>query len=265
MVRNMNTEPARISRRSLLCGAVGASAVLIGGELLANDGNDKKQPKPPVEINTPEFDLDGAYEIYGQARDMFRRCIEGAPVFTSEIPPILPPPASASVSRGGGKRGFMTGSALLRKAGHSERAVIGTGVSSDLDDDSRVRVAVAFELLAGKPEAKIAELMAVWGVSRRGLPTERAFRDILYEIDPEELMLSFVPVSQRQPTAPTSEQPYEWTAMLPGMESFNVIQQVVGAAGGSSPEVLLPTPKVLDRVSEQLAAVRDAFGRAGFL
>ncbi|QJU08038.1 hypothetical protein FBF28_00395 [Candidatus Saccharibacteria bacterium oral taxon 488] len=159
----------------------------------------------------------------------------------------------------------MTGGALLRKAGHSERAVIGTGVSSDLGDDSRVHVAVAFELLAGKPEAKIAELMAVWGVSRRGLPTERAFRGILYEIDPEELMLSFVPVSQRQPTAPTSEQPYEWTAMLPGMESFNVIQQVIGAAGGSSPEVLSPTPEVLDRVSEQLAAVRDAFAQAGFL
>ena len=252
-----------ISRRGLLCGAVGAVAATAGG-LLMNRG-DESQRILSVETNASKLDLEGAYEIYGQARDMFRRCIEGAPVFTSEMPPILPPPASVSVSRGGGKRGFMTGSALLRKAGHSERAVIGTGVSSDLGDDSRVRVAVAFELLAGKPEAKIAELMAVWGVSRRGLPTERAFRDILYEIDPEELMLSFVPVSQRQPTAPTSEQPYEWTAMLPGMESFNVIQQVVGAAGGSSPEVLLPTPKVLDRVSEQLAAVRDAFGRAGFL
>ena len=263
MVRNMNTEPPRVSRRGLLFGAAGAVAATAGG-LLMNRG-DESQRILSVETNASKLDLEGAYEIYGQARDMFRQCIEGAPVFTSEMPPILPSPASVSVSRGGGKRGFMTGSALLRKAGHSERAVIGTGVSSDLGDDSRVRVAVAFELLAGKPEAKIAELMAVWGVSRRGLPTERAFRDILYEIDPEELMLSFVPVSQRQPTAPTSEQPYEWTAMLPGMESFNVIQQVIGAAGGSSPEVLSPTPKVLDRVSEQLAAVRDAFGRAGFL
>lgn len=263
MVRNMNTEPPRVSRRGLLFGAAGAVAATAGG-LLMNRG-DESQRILSVETNASKLDLEGAYEIYGQACDMFRQCIEGAPVFTSEMPPILPSPASVSVSRGGGKRGFMTGSALLRKAGHSERAVIGTGVSSDLGDDSRVRVAVAFELLAGKPEAKIAELMAVWGVSRRGLPTERAFRDILYEIDPEELMLSFVPVSQRQPTAPTSEQPYEWTAMLPGMESFNVIQQVIGAAGGSSPEVLSPTPKVLDRVSEQLAAVRDAFGRAGFL
>ena len=263
MVRNINAEPSRISRRGLLFGAAGAVAATAGG-LLMNRG-DESQRILSVETNASKLDLEGAYEIYGQARDMFRQCIEEAPVFTSEIPPILPPPTSVSVSRDGGKRGFMTGSALLRKAGHSERAVIGTGVSSDLGDDSRVRVAVAFELLSGKPEAKIAELMAVWGVSRRGLPTERAFRDILYEIDPEELMLSFVPVSQRQPTAPTSEQPYEWTAMLPGMESFNVIQQVIGAAGGSSPEVLLPTPKVLDRVSEQLAAVRDAFGRAGFL
>ena len=263
MVRNMNIEPPRVSRRGLLFGAAGAVAATAGG-LLMNRG-DESQRILSVETNASYLDLEGANEIYGQARDMFRQCIEEVPVFTSEIPPILPPPTSVSVSRDGGKRGFMTGSALLRKAGHSERAVIGTGVSSDLGDDSRVRVAVAFELLAGKPEAKIAELMAVWGVSRRGLPTERAFRDILYEIDPEELMLSFVPVSQRQPTAPTSEQPYEWTAMLPGMESFNVIQQVIGAAGGSSPEVLLPTPKVLDRVSEQLAAVRDAFGRAGFL
>ncbi len=263
MVRNMNTEPPRISRRGLLCGAVGTAAAIAGG-LLMNCG-DESQRRLSIETNASKLDIERAYEIYGQACDMFRQCIKGAPIFTGEMPPILPSPASVSVSRGGGKRGFMTGSALLRKAGHSERAVIGTGVSSDLGDDSRVRVAVAFELLAGKPEAKIAELMAVWGVSRRGLPTERAFRDILYEIDPEELMLSFVPVSQRQPTAPTSEQPYEWTAMLPGMESFNVIQQVVGAVGGSSPEVLLPTPKVLDRVSEQLAAVRDAFGRAGFL
>lgn len=263
MVRNMNIEPPRVSRRGLLFGAAGAVAATAGG-LLMNRG-DESQRILSVETNASKLDLEGAYEIYGQACDMFRQCIEGAPVFTSEMPPILPSPASVSVSRGGGKRGFMTGSALLRKAGHSERAVIGTGVSSDLGDDSRVRVAVAFELLAGKPEAKIAELMAVWGVSRRGLPTERAFRDILYEIDPEELMLSFVPVSQRQPTAPTSEQPYEWTAMLPGMESFNVIQQVIGAAGGSSPEVLSPTPKVLDRVSEQLAAVRDAFAQAGFL
>ena len=263
MVRNMNIEPPRVSRRGLLFGAAGAVAATAGG-LLMNRG-DESQRILSVETNASKLDLEGAYEIYGQARDMFRQCIEEAPVFTSEIPPILPPPTSVSVSRDGGKRGFMTGSALLRKAGHSERAVIGTGVSSDLGDDSRVRVAVAFELLSGKPEAKIAELMAVWGVSRRGLPTERAFRDILYEIDPEELMLSFVPVSQRQPTAPTSEQPYEWTAMLPGVESFNVIRQVIGAAGGSSPETLSPTPDVLDQVSERLAAVRDAFGRAGFL
>ena len=263
MVRNMNAEPPRISRRGLLCGAVGAVAATAGG-LLMNRG-DESQRRVSVETNAPKLDLDWAYEIYGQARDMFRQCIEEAPVFTSEMPPILPPPASVSISRDGGRRGFMTGGALLRKAGHSERAVIGTAVSSDLDDDSRVRVAVAFELLAGKPEAKIAELMAVWGISRRGLPTERAFRDILYEINPEELMLSFVPKSRRLPTAPTSEHPYEWTAMLPGTESFNVIQQVVGAAGGSSPETLSPTPEVLDRVSEQLAAVRDAFAQAGFL
>ncbi len=263
MVRNMNAEPPRISRRGLLCGAVGAVAATAGG-LLMNRG-DESQRRVSVETNAPKLDLDWAYEIYGQARDMFRQCIEEAPVFTSEMPPILPPPASVSISRDGGRRGFMTGGALLRKAGHSERAVIGTAVSSDLDDDSRVRVAVAFELLAGKPEAKIAELMAVWGISRRGLPTERAFRDILYEINPEELMLSFVPKSQRLPTAPTSEHPYQWTAMLPGTESFNVIQQVVGAAGGSSPETLSPTPEVLDRVSEQLAAVRDAFAQAGFL
>ena len=252
-----------ISRRGLLCGAVGTAAAIAGG-LLMNCG-DESQRRFLIETNASKLDLERAYEIYGQACDMFRQCIEGAPIFTSEMPPVLPSPASISAPQGERRHDFMTGSALLHKAGHSERAVIGTGVSSDLGDDSRVRVAVAFELLSGKPEAKIAELMAVWGVSRRGLPTERAFRDILYEIDPEELMLSFVPVSQRQPTAPTSEQPYEWTAMLPGMESFNVIQQVIGAAGGSSPEVLLPTPKVLDRVSEQLAAVRDAFGRAGFL
>ena len=262
MVRNMNTEPPKISRRGLLCGAVGTAAATAGGLLM--DRGDESQRRLSIETNAPKLDLERAYEIYGQACDMFRQCIKGAPIFTSEMPPILPPPALIPASQGERRHGFMTGSALLRKAGHSERAVIGTGVSSDLDDDSRVRVAVAFELLAGKPEAKIAELMAVWGVSRRGLPTERAFRDILYEISPEELMLSFVPVSQRQP-APTSEQPYEWTAMLPGVESFNVIRQVIGAAGGSSPETLSPTPDVLDQVSERLAAVRDAFDRAGFL
>ena len=53
--------------------------------------------------------------------------------------------------------------------------------------------------------------------------------------------------------------------MLPGVESFNVIRQVIGAAGGSSPETLSPTPDVLDQVSERLAVVRDAFDRAGFL
>ena len=264
MVKNMNTEPPKISRRGLLCSLVGASAALIGGELLASDSSDKHQPKPPVETNAPKIDLDRAYEIYGQACDMFRQCIKGAPIFTGEMPPILPPPASISASQGERRHGFMTGSALLHKAGHSERAVIGTGVSSDLNDDSRVSVAVAFELLAGRPEAKTAGLTAVWGISRQGLPTERAFWDILYEISPEELMLSFVPVSQRQP-APTSEQPYEWTAMLPGVESFNVIRQVIGAAGGSSPETLSPTPDVLDQVSERLAVVRDAFDRAGFL
>lgn len=262
MVRNMNTEPRlpRISRRGLLCGVVAATA---GGLLM--DRGDEGQRRLSIETNAPKLDLEGAYEIYGQACDMFRQCIEGAPIFTGEMPPVLPSPASISTSQGERRHGFMTGSALLHKAGHSERAVIGTGVSSDLDDDSRVRVAVAFELLAGRPEAKIAGLTAVWGISRRCLPTERAFRDILYEISPEELMLSFMPVSQRQPTAPTSEQPYEWTAMLPGVESFNVIRQVIGAAGGSSPETLSPTPDVLDQVSERLAAVRDAFGRAGFL
>lgn len=68
-----------ISRRGLLCGAVGASVALLGGELLASDGSDKKQPKPPVETNAPKLDLDWAYEIYGQARDMFRQCIERRP------------------------------------------------------------------------------------------------------------------------------------------------------------------------------------------
>lgn len=262
MVRNMDAEPPKISRRGLLCGAVGTAAAIAGGLLMGR--GDESQRRLSIETNASKLDLERAYEIYGQACDMFRQCIKGAPIFTGEIPPILPPPASISASQGERRHGFMTGSALLHKAGHSERAVIGTGVSSDLDDDSRVRVAVAFELLAGRPEAKIAGLTAVWGISRRGLPTERAFWDILYEISPEELMLSFVPVSQRQP-APTSEQPYEWTAMLPGVESFNVIRQVIGAAGGSSPETLSPTPDVLDQVSERLAAVRDAFGRAGFL
>ena len=252
-----------ISRRGLLYGAVGTAAATAGGLLM--DRGDESQRRLSIETNASKLDIERAYEIYGQACDMFRQCIEGAPIFTSEMPPVLPSPASISAPQGERRHGFMTGSALLHKAGRSERAVIGTGVSSDLDDDSRVRVAVAFELLAGRPEAKTAGLTAVWGVSRRGLPTERAFRDILYEIDPEELMLSFVPVSQRQPTAPTSEQPYEWTAMLPGVESFNVIRQVIGAAGGSSPETLSPTPDVLDQVSERLAAVRDAFGRAGFL
>lgn len=263
MVRNMNAEPPKISRRGLLCGAVGAVAATAGGLLM--DRGDESQRRLSIETNALKLDIERAYEIYGRACDMFRQCIKGAPIFTGEMPPILPSPASISASQGERRHGFMTGSALLRKAGHSERAVIGTGVSSDLDDDSRVRVAVAFELLAGRPEAKIAGLTAVWGISRRCLPTERAFRDILYEISPEELTLSFMPVSQRQPTAPTSEQPYEWTAMLPGVESFNVIRQVIGAAGGSSPETLSPTPDVLDQVSERLAAVRDAFGRAGFL
>ncbi len=263
MVRNMNAEPPKISRRGLLCGAVGAVAATAGGLLM--DRGDESQRRLSIETNASKLDIERAYEIYGRACDMFRQCIEGAPIFTGEMPPVLPSPASISAPQGERRHGFMTGSALLHKAGHSERAVIGTGVSSDLDDDSRVRVAVAFELLAGRPEAKIAGLTAVWGISRRCLPTERAFRDILYEISPEELMLSFMPVSQRQPTAPTSEQPYEWTAMLPGVESFNVIRQVIGAAGGSSPETLSPTPDVLDQVSERLAAVRDAFGRAGFL
>lgn len=263
MSHEQSEKKSPISRRGLLCGAVGTAAAIAGG-LLMNCG-DESQRRLSIETNASKLDIERAYEIYGRACDMFRQCIEGAPIFTGEMPPVLPSPASISAPQGERRHGFMTGSALLHKAGHSERAVIGTGVSSDLDDDSRVRVAVALELLAGRPEAKIAGLTAVWGISRRGLPTERAFRDILYEISPEELMLSFMPVSQRQPTAPTSEQPYEWTAMLPGVESFNVIRQVIGAAGGSSPETLSPTPDVLDQVSERLAAVRDAFDRAGFL
>ena len=44
MVRNMNAEPPRISRRGLLYSLVGASAALIGGELLAGSDGDESQP-----------------------------------------------------------------------------------------------------------------------------------------------------------------------------------------------------------------------------
>lgn len=79
MVRNMNIEPPRVSRRGLLFGAAGAVAATAGG-LLMNRG-DESQRILSVETNASKLDLEGAYEIYGQARDMFRQCIEGARVY----------------------------------------------------------------------------------------------------------------------------------------------------------------------------------------
>ena len=70
MVRNMNAEPSRISRRGLLFGAAGAVAATAGG-LLMNRG-DESQRILSVETNASKLDLEGACEIYGQARDMFR-------------------------------------------------------------------------------------------------------------------------------------------------------------------------------------------------
>ena len=113
MVRNMNAEPPRVSRRGLLCGAVGVAAATAGG-LLMNRG-DESQRRVSVETNAPKLDLDGAYEIYNAAYDMFLRCIREVPttpVFTGREPLALPPPAS--VSRTGGKGyGFMTGEAVV--------------------------------------------------------------------------------------------------------------------------------------------------------
>ena len=74
MVKNMNTEPPRISRRGLLCGAVGAAAATAGG-LLMNRG-DESQRRVSVETNAPKLDLDGAYEIYNAAYDMFLDVLE---------------------------------------------------------------------------------------------------------------------------------------------------------------------------------------------
>ena len=100
MVRNMNAEPRlpRISRRGLLCGAVGAVAATAGG-LLMNRG-DESQRRVSVETNAPKLDLEGAYEIYGAAYDMFLQCIREVPttpIFTGCEPlalhhiPINPP------------------------------------------------------------------------------------------------------------------------------------------------------------------------------
>lgn len=263
MVRNMNTEPPKISRRGLLCGAVGASAVLIGGELLASDGSDKNQPKPSVETNAPKLDLDGAYEIYDAVYGMFLRCIREVPttpVFTGREPLALPPPASAS--RTGGKGyGFMTGEAVVKNG--KANFYMGSGMVPVRGDDSQVEVGIHLSLQTGQPSLTVAEMNATWTVARVAVAmrTDNNFLKYIEQCAPGVIALSFVPELERPPhVSHGSEQNYERYTLAPGVEGFAISHR-----GGHGLQWLLPTDEALSGVSEVFGSIQSEFHQAGFL
>lgn len=217
----MNTEPPRISRRGLLCGAVGAAAATAGG-LLMNRG-DESQRRVSVETNAPKLDLDGAYEIYNAAYDMFLRCIREVPttpVFTGREPLALPPPAS--VSRTGGKGyGFMTGEAVVKNdksSFHMESVMV-----SAPDDDSQVEAGIRLLLQTGQPSLTVAEMNATWTVARVAMRTDKDFLKHIERYAPDVIALSFVPELERPPhVSHGSEQNYERYTLAPGVEGFTI-------------------------------------------
>ena len=263
MVRNMNAEPRlpRISRRGLLCGAVGASAALIGGELLASDGSDENQPKPPAETDGPGLELDRAYEIYSAVYDTFLRCIREVPttpVFTGREPLALPPPAS--VLRTGGKGyGFMTGEAVVKNGEssfHMESVIV-----SAPDDDLRVEAGVRLLLQTGQPSLTVAEMNATWTVARVAMRTDKDFLEYIGRYDPDVIALSFVPELERPPhVSHGSEQNYERYTLAPGVEGFTISHR-----GGYGLRWLSPTDETLSGVSGVFGGIQNEFHEAGFL
>lgn len=250
-----------ISRRGLLCGAVGASAVLIGGELLAIDGSDKNQPKPPVETNAPKIDLDRAYEIYRAVYNTFLQCIREVPttpVFTGCEPLALPPPTSAS--RTGGKGyGFMTGEAVVKNGEssfHMESVIV-----SAPDNDSQVEAGIRLLLQTGQPSLTVAEMNATWTVARVAMLTDEDFLKHIERYAPGVIALSFVPELERPPhVSHGSEQNYERYTMAPGVEGFAISHR-----GGYGLQWLSPTDETLSGVSDVFGSIQSEFHQAGFL
>ena len=259
MVKNMNTEPPRISRRGLLCGAVGAAAATAGG-LLMNRG-DESQRRVSVETNAPKLDLDGAYEIYNAAYDMFLRCIREVPttpVFTGREPLALPPPAS--VSRTGGKGyGFMTGEAVVKNdksSFHMESVMV-----SAPDDDSQVEAGIRLLLQTGQPSLTVAEMNATWTVARVAMRTDKDFLKHIERYAPDVIALSFVPELERPPhVSHGSEQNYERYTLAPGVEGFTISHQ-----GGHGLQWLSPTDETLSGVSEVFGSIQNELREADFL
>lgn len=259
MVRNMNAEPPRVSRRGLLCGAVGVAAATAGG-LLMNRG-DESQRRVLVETNAPKLDLDGAYEIYNAAYDMFLRCIREVPttpVFTGREPLALPPPAS--VSRTGGKGyGFMTGEAVV-KNGKSSFHMESVMVSAP-DDDSQVEVGIRLLLQTGQPSLTVAEMNATWTVARVAMRTDKDFLKHIERYAPDVIALSFVPELERPPhVSHGSEQNYERYTLAPGVEGFTISHR-----GGHGLQWLSPTDETLSGVSEVFGSIQNELREADFL
>lgn len=259
MVRNMNTELPKISRRGLLCGAVGAVAATAGG-LLMNRG-DESQRRVSVETNAPKLDLEGAYEIYDAAYDMLLRCIKDVPttsVFTGCEPLALPPPTSAS--RTGGKGyGFMTGEAVVKNGEssfHMESVIV-----SAPDDDLRVEAGIRLLLQTGQPSLTVAEMNATWTVARVAMLTDRDFLKHIERYAPDVIALSFVPELERPPyVSHGSEQNHERYTLAPGVESFTISHR-----GGHGLRWLLPTDETLPGASEVFSNIQSEFHQAGFL
>lgn len=259
MVKNMNTEPPRISRRGLLCGAVGAAAATAGG-LLMNRG-DESQRRVSVETNAPKLDLDGAYEIYNAAYDMFLRCIREVPttpVFTGREPLALPPPAS--VSRTGGKGyGFMTGEAVVKNdksSFHMESVMV-----SAPDDDSQVEAGIRLLLQTGQPSLTVAEMNATWTVARVAMRTDKDFLKHIERYAPDVIALSSVPELERPPhVSHGSEQNYERYTLAPGVEGFTISHR-----GGHGLQWLSPTDETLSGVSEVFGSIQNELREADFL
>lgn len=259
MVRNMNAEPPRVSRRGLLCGAVGVAAATAGG-LLMNRG-DESQRRVSVETNAPKLDLDGAYEIYNAAYDMFLRCIREVPttpVFTGREPLALPPPAS--VSRTGGKGyGFMTGEAVVKNdksSFHMESVMV-----SAPDDDSQVEAGIRLLLQTGQPSLTVAEMNATWTVARVAMRTDKDFLKHIERYAPDVIALSFVPELERPPhVSHGSEQNYERYTLAPGVEGFTISHR-----GGHGLQWLSPTDETLSGVSEVFGSIQNELREADFL
>ena len=258
MVRNINTEPPKMSRRGLLCGA---SAALIGGELLVSDGSDENQPKPPVETNGPGLELDRAYEIYRAVYDTFLRCIREVPmtpVFTGREPLALPPPASASRTSGKGY-GFMTGEAVVKNG--KANFYMGSGMVPARGDDSQVEAGIHLSLQTGQPSLTVAEMNATWTVARVAMRTDRDFLKHIERYAPDVIALSFVPELERPPhVSHGSEQNYERYTLAPGVEGFAISHR-----GGYGLQWLSPTGETLSGVSEVFDSIQSEFHQADFL